>query len=121
MRWVAIFEDTEKMQLVRNTYERAHLEYLFANDSEIVLAGGLRDAPDGSFVGGLWVLEVSSRERAMIWSNAILTLSTACEPIGFIFGAKRFPSDGWHYECWRRPKIFQPGKLSLATTSRGHH
>lgn len=65
MRWVAIFEDTEQMQQVRKTYEPAHFEYLAANESEIVLAGGLRNAPAGSFVGGLWVLEVPSRERAV--------------------------------------------------------
>ena len=65
MRWVAIFDDPPEMQQVRKAYEPAHLEYLSANESEIVLAGGLRDAPAGSFVGGLWVLEVPSRERAI--------------------------------------------------------
>ena len=65
MRWVAIFEDTEEMLHVRKTYEPAHFEYLGAHESEIVLAGGLRNAPEGSFVGGLWVLEVPTRERAV--------------------------------------------------------
>jgi uncharacterized protein len=65
VRWVAIFEDSEEMLQVRKTYEPAHFEYLAANESEIVLVGGLRNAAAGSFVGGLWVLEVSSRERAV--------------------------------------------------------
>ncbi|MFM9967471.1 MAG: YciI family protein [Burkholderiales bacterium] len=41
------------------------MRLLAANESEIVLAGGLRDAPAGWFVGGLWILEVPSRERAI--------------------------------------------------------
>jgi uncharacterized protein len=65
VRWVAIFEDPSEMQQVRRAYEPAHLVYLSANETEIVLAGGLRDTPGGSFVGGLWVLEVKSRERAI--------------------------------------------------------
>jgi hypothetical protein len=65
VRWVAIFEDSEELLQVRKAHEPAHLEYLAANESEIVLAGGLRNVPAGSFVGGLWVLEVPSRERAV--------------------------------------------------------
>ena len=65
MRWVVVFEDTEEMLKVREAWEPAHLEYLGNHASEIVLAGGLRNAPAGHFVGGLWVLEVPSRERAV--------------------------------------------------------
>jgi uncharacterized protein len=53
------------MQKVREAHEPAHLAYLRAHEAEIVVAGGLRDEPAGTFVGGLWVLEVSSRERAV--------------------------------------------------------
>ena len=65
MRWVAIFEDTPDMFEVRKTYEPAHLAYLRAHEDEILIAGGLREAPGSMFVGGLWVLEVTSRERAI--------------------------------------------------------
>ena len=65
MRWIALFEDTADMLHVRQRHEAAHLAYLAAFDSEILIAGGLRDAPGGPFVGGLWVLEVSSRDRAV--------------------------------------------------------
>jgi len=65
MRWAAIFEDTPEMLYVRKNYEPLHFEYLGAHESEIVLAGGLRDAPAGPFAGGPWVPEVSSRERAV--------------------------------------------------------
>ena len=65
MRWVAIFEDTAAMPDVRARLEPAHLDYLREHVDEIVLAGGLRNAPGAGYVGGLWILEVASRERAI--------------------------------------------------------
>ena len=50
---------------VRAEHEPAHLAYLQANRDVIVMAGGLRRAHGGPYVGGLWVFEVSSRERAV--------------------------------------------------------
>jgi len=50
---------------VRAEHEPAHLAYLEANRDAIVMAGGLRSAHGGPYVGGLWVFEVSSRERAV--------------------------------------------------------
>ena len=65
MRWIAIFEDKPEMLAVRKEREPAHLAYLKKHENEILLAGGCRDAPDEAFVGGLWVLEVASKERAI--------------------------------------------------------
>jgi len=64
MRLVAYFEDSSEMMAHRARYEKDHLEYLKNNIKEIPIAGGLRPAPGGIFVGGLWVLEVDSFERA---------------------------------------------------------
>jgi|SRR5882672_3078132 uncharacterized protein YciI len=65
MRWVAIFEDTPQMLEVRRANESRHLEYLGKHTDEILIAGGLREAPGAAFVGGLWILEVASKERAV--------------------------------------------------------
>jgi len=65
MRWVAIFDDTPGMLAIRHEREALHLAYLREHEDEILIAGGLRDAPGSTFVGGLWVLEVASRERAV--------------------------------------------------------
>lgn len=65
MRWVAIFDDKPAMLAVRQEREPLHLAYLRAHESEILIAGGLREAPSAGFVGGLWVLEVESKERAV--------------------------------------------------------
>ncbi len=64
MRLIAYFEDKPGMMAHRAKNENAHLEYLKANQSEIPIAGGLRPEPGGKFVGGLWIMEVDSFERA---------------------------------------------------------
>lgn len=64
MRLVAYFEESSEMMSHRRKYEADHLEYLKQNQSEIPIAGGLRPEPGGRFVGGLWVMEVESFERA---------------------------------------------------------
>jgi uncharacterized protein len=65
VRWIALFDDPPGMLAVRRAHEPAHLAYLAAHEGEILLAGGLRDQPGGAFTGGLWVMEVASRERAV--------------------------------------------------------
>ena len=64
MRWIVLFEDAPAMQQVRRLHEAEHFAYLRAHAAEILIAGGLREGPDAAFSGGLWVLDVSSRERA---------------------------------------------------------
>lgn len=65
MRWVVIFDDTAEMLEVRRHRGAQHLEYLDAHKDEILIGGGLRPAPGEPFVGGLWVLEVRDRARAV--------------------------------------------------------
>jgi uncharacterized protein YciI len=65
MRFIVIFEDTPEMATVREVSEPDHLAYLEANRNEIPMAGGLRNEHGGACVGGLWVFEVSSRQRAV--------------------------------------------------------
>lgn len=65
MRLVAIFDDTPPMAAIRARLEPVHIEYLRAHSSEILIGGGLRDVPGGAYVGGLWVLEVESKARAV--------------------------------------------------------
>ena len=65
MRWIAIFSDTPDMLAIRQQRGDLHLAYLRAHTDEILIAGGCREAAGEPFVGGLWVMEVPSRERAM--------------------------------------------------------
>ncbi|OYU09717.1 MAG: hypothetical protein CFE38_21055 [Comamonadaceae bacterium PBBC1] len=65
MRWVAIFQDDPGMLGVRKRHGQAHLNYLAENENEILIGGGLRSGPGEPFAGGLWVLEVVSRDRAV--------------------------------------------------------
>lgn len=65
-RWAAIFEDNAEAEAgwVRKQHAADHFAYLGANRDTIKLAGGLRPDPDQWWNGGLWVMEVSSREEA---------------------------------------------------------
>lgn len=65
MRWIAIFTDTPAMLAVRAQWGDAHLAYLDQCRDEIVLAGGCRHSPEGDYIGGLWILEVPDRARAV--------------------------------------------------------
>ena len=65
MRWVVIFEEGPEMVAVRQALGHAHLAFLERHRAEIPMAGGLRNEPGGPFVGGLWVFEVASRQRAV--------------------------------------------------------
>ena len=65
MRFAVMFEEGPEMVPVRAEHEPAHLAYLEAHRDEIVMAGGLRNEHGGPYVGGLWVFEVPSRERAV--------------------------------------------------------
>ena len=65
MRIAVIFEDGPEMTAVRKVRESNHLAYLEAHRLEIPLAGGLREDQGSAYVGGLWVLEVKSKERAV--------------------------------------------------------
>ena len=66
-RWIAIFEDNpdEQAGWVRRQHDQDHFAYLAAHAGKIRIGGGLREAPGQWFVGGLWVLEVASREKAV--------------------------------------------------------
>jgi uncharacterized protein YciI len=65
MRFVVIFDDSTEMAEVRNRLEPDHWRYLEEHHTEIPMAGGLRNEHGGSYVGGLWVLEVANRTRAV--------------------------------------------------------
>ena len=65
MRWIAIFDDTPEMLVVRREREHLHLSYLRDHADEILIAGGCRNEPETPFIGGLWILEVASRARAV--------------------------------------------------------
>ena len=65
MRFVVTFEDSPEMAEVRRIREPDHLSFLEKHHGEIPMAGGLRSEHGGPYVGGLWVLEVESRSRAM--------------------------------------------------------
>jgi uncharacterized protein len=63
-RWIAIFEDNEEAAWVREKHSKDHFSYLQDHSAKICIAGGLRENPGGPFLGGLWVMDVLSRDEA---------------------------------------------------------
>jgi uncharacterized protein YciI len=91
MRWVVTFDDTPAMPDVRARLEPAHLDYLRSHVDEIVLAGGLRDAPGADYVGGLWILEVASRERAVALIEGDPFYAAEARPYRLLVWGKALP------------------------------
>ena len=60
-----MFEESSEMAQIRKNIEGNHLSYLEYNRAEIQMAGGLREDNEKAYVGGLWVLEVIHRTRAI--------------------------------------------------------
>lgn len=55
------------------------------------MAGGLRDVPGGPYVGGLWVFEVESRERAVALIDADPYYQAHARPYRLLFWGKALP------------------------------
>jgi uncharacterized protein YciI len=64
-RWIVLFEDNADAAWVRKNHAQDHFDYLAAHADRIVIGGGLRPEPDAWWEGGLWVMEVESREEAV--------------------------------------------------------
>lgn len=64
MAWLITFEDEPSRAGLRATHGDRHLAYVRGIERHILCAGGLREAPDGPQVGGMWILDVPTREAA---------------------------------------------------------
>ena len=66
-RWVAIFEDNPESEVgwIRKQHAEEHFTYLAEHRDKILLAGGLRNEPDEWYCGGMWVMEVATRDEAV--------------------------------------------------------
>lgn len=64
MLFVALFDDDPEQLSVRQDRMDAHLAYLDREKDRILVGGSLREAPDQSARGGLWIIEASDRQEA---------------------------------------------------------
>lgn len=65
MRWVVIFEDAPEMMEHREKNRQAHVDYVRHNKANILIGGGFKEEHESIFIGGMWILNVTSRERAV--------------------------------------------------------
>jgi len=64
MAYVAIIFDRPDRQHLRPAHQEAHYNYLKENQDLILLRGGFPNESGVGFIGGMLVLDVSSREAA---------------------------------------------------------
>jgi hypothetical protein len=79
------------MLAVRREREALHIEYLRAHRSEILIGGGLREEVGGAFVGGMWVFEVESKERAVALIENDPYFVPACRTYRLLVWGKALP------------------------------
>jgi len=92
MRFVARFVDRPDRLEIRKQLLAAHLEWLDAHRSIVLVAGSLRPDPDAAPVGALWIVEAGSKaeieellEGDPFWRNG---LRQSCE---ILLWSKAFP------------------------------
>jgi len=64
MLMVGYFRDDPNAVSVRDEHLEAHLAYLDEHADRIIAAGALRDHPDASPVGAIWIIDAPDRESA---------------------------------------------------------
>jgi uncharacterized protein len=101
-RWVAIFEDNPEPEVgwIRQRHAEEHFGYLAANRDKILLGGGLRLAPGEWYCGGLWVMEVDSREEAVRCARTTPSPSSGCaRATASMSGVRRPATERWNCDC----------------------
>ena len=78
MRFVIRFVDNPKKQAVRRRHLDAHLSWLADRRQSILVAGSLREEPDGDPIGAWWVVEAGSKSEVEelfmsdpFWTNGL--------------------------------------------------
>jgi len=64
MAWMVTFEDEPSRVGLRATDTDRHVAYVRSIAGKLLCAGSLRETPDGRQVGGMWVIDVATREEA---------------------------------------------------------
>ncbi len=64
MLFVIRFIDRAGQQAVRQQYLQDHIDWLDQRRDRILVAGSLREDPDETPLGALWVVEAETREAA---------------------------------------------------------
>jgi uncharacterized protein YciI len=78
MLFIARFEDDPEATHVREAQTQNHLAFLAEHADRILVAGALREEPEGTPIGALWIIEAPSRgdaealiDRDPFWSNGL--------------------------------------------------
>jgi uncharacterized protein YciI len=62
MRFAVIFDDRPGQGALREQHLQAHLLWLDENRDWVLVGGSLRETPEQTPLGGLWIVEAESRQ-----------------------------------------------------------
>lgn len=65
MRFAVIFADKPGQAALRAHQLEAHVRWLDDNRDWVLVGGSLRDAPQDTPLGGLWIVEAESKDAVM--------------------------------------------------------
>jgi len=63
MLFVVRFNDHQDRHETRSMYLQDHIDWLDANSMQVLVGGSLRESPGDNLVGGLWIVDVESKEE----------------------------------------------------------
>ncbi len=64
MAWMVTFDDEPSRAGLRATHTDKHLAYVRSVADRIVCSGAVRAAADGPQTGGMWIIDLPTREAA---------------------------------------------------------
>jgi uncharacterized protein YciI len=65
MAWMVTFDDEPSRAGLRATHTDRHLAYVRSVAHQILCSGALRAAPVGAQTGGMWIIDLPTREEAV--------------------------------------------------------
>ena len=88
------FTDKADSREIRQLHLDAHLTWLDQRRQSILVAGSLRETPDSSPVGGLWVVEAESKEAAReLFQTDPFWIHGMRECVEILHWSKAFPDE----------------------------
>lgn len=93
MRFAVIFKDKPGQGALRAQQLQSHLRWLDENREWVLVGGSLREAPEETPIGGLWVVEAESRQAVQerMQSDPFLVCGLR-ESVQILQWNKAFPS-----------------------------
>lgn len=94
MLFVVRFTDMCERQSIREQNLPAHIEWLAEHRKNILVAGSLREFPEGDPVGGLWIVDAESKSQVEnLYNTDPFWMNGLRETVEILHWSKAFPEE----------------------------